>query len=240
MGTSPATPAFESVAFHADLAPGWEQRYAKKSFRARIAALEECLCGENLAGSNWLDAGCGTGTLSRWLAERGCDVLGVDAAPTMVAKADELSSDWGASRRPSFAHIETIQRIPVESARFDGILCSSVLEYVDDPAGCLAEFARVLKPGGLLLVSVPNRDSIVRQAQVACHRLGERVGLDWLTFLRHSRHQYRAGEFRELLSQRGMVTKKIISFGSPLPHAIQRLSFGGSLLMFKASKLDRP
>jgi 2-polyprenyl-3-methyl-5-hydroxy-6-metoxy-1,4-benzoquinol methylase len=230
------TPA--SVAFHADLAPGWEQRYTKKSFRARIAVLEECLGDADFTGSNWLDAGCGTGTLSRWLAARGCCVLGVDAASSMVSAAEQLSTNCSALRRPKFARIETIQQLPLEDSLFDGILCSSVLEYVDDPGRCLAEFARVLKTAGLLLVSVPNRDSIVRKAQVACHRVGNRVGRSWLPFVQHSCHQYGAREFGELLRQNGFVTERAIPFGSPLPLFLQRLTCGGSLLMVKAAKAE--
>jgi 2-polyprenyl-6-hydroxyphenyl methylase/3-demethylubiquinone-9 3-methyltransferase len=135
-----------------------------------------------------------------------------------------------------FARVETISRLPVEDGSLDGVLCSSVLEYVDDPCICLAEFARVLKTGGLLLASVPNQDSVVRRAQVACHRLGVRIGRDWLPFVRHSRHQYSVEQFAYLLGECGFVTEKVLSFGSPLPRPIQRLHRAGSLLMFMARK----
>jgi 2-polyprenyl-3-methyl-5-hydroxy-6-metoxy-1,4-benzoquinol methylase len=233
-----ALPGIESVAFHADLAPGWEQRYTKKSFRARIAALAECLIGELFGGSIWLDAGCGTGTLSRWLAERGCAVLGVDAASSMIAAAEALSENAAVECRPEFARIESIERLRLDRGSFDGILCSSVLEYVDDPVGCLAEFVRVLKPGGLLLVSIPNRVSIVRKAQVAGYRFGAGLGQNWFPFIQHSRHQYRAHEFSKVLSQAGFATETIIPFGSPLPTFVQRMNCGGSLLMFKARKIE--
>lgn len=228
--------SLDPVAFHAELAAQWEQRYRKRSFRARHAALAECLQGLDLEGSCWLDAGCGTGTLSRWLAERGCDVLGLDAASFMVEVATQLTKTQAHSDKLRFARVETISRLLVEDASVDGVLCSSVLEYVDDPRACLAEFARVLKVGGLLLVSVPNRDSVVRRAQVACHRLGTRIGQDWLPFVRHSRHEYSVEEFTRLLGECGFVTEKALSFGSPLPRCVQRLRRAGSLLMFMAKK----
>ena len=79
--------AADAVAYHASLAGEWERRYRKRSFQMRQTVLLKCLHGWDLAGTVWLDAGCGTGTLARWLATRGCSVLGVDAASEMVAAA---------------------------------------------------------------------------------------------------------------------------------------------------------
>ncbi len=55
----------DAIAYHASLADGWERRCEKRSFRMRQSVLLKCLQGRNLAGTVWLDAGCGTGTLSR-------------------------------------------------------------------------------------------------------------------------------------------------------------------------------
>ena len=232
----PEAEAFGPVAFHADLSADWERRYRKHSFRARQIVLAECLHDLDLAGSSWLDAGCGTGTLSRWLAECGCDVLGVDAASPMIEAAAQLAQKSSHADTLKFARVETIGRLPLEDDSMDGVLCSSVLEYVDDPRVCLAELARVLKKGGLLLASVPNRDSVIRRAQVACHGLGARIGQEWLPFVRHSRHEYSVGEFTRLLSESGLVAEKVLAFGSPLPRRVQRLRRAGSLLMFMAKK----
>ena len=236
MSLPQAEASLEPVAFHADLAADWEQRYCKRSFRARQTVLAECLHGLDWAGSSWLDAGCGTGTLSRWLAERGCDVLGVDAASSMIEAAAQLAQKSPHADKLKFARVDNVSRLPLENATLDGVLCSSVLEYVDDPLACLAELARVLKKGGLLLASVPNRDSAVRRAQVTCYRLGARIGRSWLPFVRHSRHEYSFREFTLLLSESGFVVEKVLAFGSPLPRRVQRLRRAGSLLMFMTRK----
>jgi len=230
------TEALDPVAFHAQLAADWEQRYRKQSFRARQIVLAECLHDLDLAGSSWLDAGCGTGTLSRWLAECGCDVLGVDAASPMIEAAAQLAQKSSHADTLKFARVETIGRLPLEDDSMDGVLCSSVLEYVDDPRACLAELARVLRTDGLLLLSVPNRESVIRRAQVACYRFGARTGQNWFLFVRHSRHEYSVGEFTRLLSESGLVAEKVLAFGSPLPRPVQRLRRAGSLLMFMARK----
>ena len=226
----------DAVTYHASLAEGWERRCQKRSFRMRQSVLQKCLRDRTLAGTVWLDAGCGTGTLARWLAARGCSVLGVDAASEMVAAAAEAARALDCSHRLSFVHVNTIACLALDDNLLDGILCSSVLEYVSDPTACLAEFARVLKPGGLLLVSIPNRNSAVRRMQLACHRLGGRLGQKWARFLDYSRHQYSKHEFEQLLMQAGFRGQKLVSFGSPLPRLAQRSRRWAPLLMFVAQK----
>jgi 2-polyprenyl-3-methyl-5-hydroxy-6-metoxy-1,4-benzoquinol methylase len=229
--------AADAVAYHASLADDWERRYRKRSFQMRQAVLLKCLQGWDLAGTVWLDAGCGTGTLARWLATRGCSVLGVDAASEMVATA-RAASDQDYSDRLSFVRVQTIARLALDDCSLDGILCSSVLEYVSDPSACLNEFARVLKPGGLLLVSVPNRNSVVRRMQLGCHRLGTLVGQSWCKFLDYSRHQYSRPEFERLLIHAGLSGKKLVPFGGPLPGLAQRSQHWAPLLMFVAHKSE--
>jgi 2-polyprenyl-3-methyl-5-hydroxy-6-metoxy-1,4-benzoquinol methylase len=234
MLTSPDQPAKDAVAYHRELAVGWEQRYKKPAFRARLRAFEECLAGHDLHGQEWLDAGCGSGIMARYLAEAGARVLGVDAAEEMIAMARDLASHGKPSQQVRFEHIATIAHLPLAHQSLDGILCSSVLEYVPDPAACLAEFARVLRPGGMLVVSVANRNSLVRKAQVGTHRFGRLLRRSWCAFLDHSHNEYAAADFRAMLKRHGFATGNVIPFGSPIPHWLQRREFGGSLLAFCA------
>jgi len=227
--------ASDAVAYHASLAHDWDRRYQQRSFHARREVLAKCLHGWDLGGTLWLDAGCGTGALARWLASRGCSVLGVDAASEMVTAARATpAQDY--SDRLSFVRVQTIARLALDDCSLDGVLCSSVLEYVPDPNACLVEFARVLKAGGLLLVSVPNRNSVVRRMQLACHRLGGLAGQSWCKFLDYSRHQYSRREFERLLLGAGLSSHKLVPFGGPLPGLAQRSQPWAPLLMFVARK----
>ncbi len=249
MLTTPEPTAKDAVAYHRELAVGWEQRYQKPAFKDRLRAVEECLAGHDLHGQHWLDAGCGSGTLARYLLEAGASVVGVDAAEEMitlahelasqhVAKQDVLKHDAAMHNEPTpqlrFEHIATIAHLPGADQSLDGILCSSVLEYVPDPAACLAEFARVIRPRGLLVVSVANRNSIVRKAQIATHRLGRVLGQRWCAFLDYSHNDFAAAGFRRVLREHGFAASRVIPFGSPIPHWLQRREFGGSLLAFCA------
>jgi 2-polyprenyl-3-methyl-5-hydroxy-6-metoxy-1,4-benzoquinol methylase len=229
--------ASDAVTYHASLAMDWDRRYQKRSFQTRERVLARCLQGHDLIGRSWLDAGCGTGRLSRCLASRGCRVLGVDAASEMISTATQLANSCAYFQRLQFARVETIARLPMVASSVDGILCSSVLEYVADPHACLAEFSRVLKPGGMLLVSVPNRNSIVRRIQLGCHRLGLFMRTRWAEFLRYSRHQYSMAEFEQLLAYAGFSVSQVAPFGSPLPSLAQRSRIWASLLLFVARKV---
>jgi 2-polyprenyl-3-methyl-5-hydroxy-6-metoxy-1,4-benzoquinol methylase len=226
----------DAIRYHDRLASNWERRYQKVSFRARLVALAECLDGKHLRGTEWLDAGCGTGTLSRWLAQRGCTVLGVDAAPKMITAAALANSESG-SGLLRFQHVETIAQLPLDSNSADGILCSSVLEYVSDPEACLTEFARVLRSGGILVVSVPSAHSVIRSVQITCYRVGQFVGKDWVAYLSYSKNQYSCSEFGGMLMSRGFRLDKAVPFGGPLPRWIQRTHTVGPLLMFSARKI---
>ena len=236
MLTTPEPTAKDAVAYHRELALGWEQRYQKPAFKARLRAVEECLADHDLHGQHWLDAGCGSGTLARYLLEAGANVLGVDAAEEMITLARELTiaKQNEPTRKLRFEHIATIAHLPLADQSLDGILCSSVLEYVPDADACLTEFARVVRPGGLLVISVANRNSIVRQAQLATHRLGRILGRRWCAFLDYSHNDYVAAAFRRVLKEHGFAPGKVIPFGSPIPHWLQRREFGGSLLAFCA------
>lgn len=234
MPTSPEPPAKDAVSYHRELAAGWEQRYTKPAFQARLRAFQQSLAEYDLHGQEWLDAGCGSGTLARYLVESGARVLGVDAAEEMVSLARELANEKSYGQQLRFKQIPTITSLPLPDRSLDGILCSSVLEYVPDSAACLKEFARVLRPGGLLVVSVANRRSVVRRAQVATHKLGRILGQNWCAFLDYSRNDFSVSDFRVLLNENGFTTHNVIPFGSPIPQWLQRREFGGSLLAFCA------
>jgi ubiquinone/menaquinone biosynthesis C-methylase UbiE len=228
----------DAVTYHASIANEWERRYRKRSFQMRQTVLQKSLEGRELDGTLWLDAGCGTGTHSRWLAARGYRVIGVDASSEMVGAARSATAQ-NYSERLSFLWVQNIARLAMDDRSLDGVLCSSVLEYVTDPVACLTEFARVLRPGGLLLVSVPNRHSVARRIQLACHQLGGLWGTNWCRFLDYSRHQYSSLEFQRLLAQGGFSNLKQVPFGGPLPRLALRSRRWAPLLMFVAQKRMR-
>ena len=135
----------------------------------------------SLTGKRVLDMGCGAGLLAEPLARMGGSVVGVDAAPENVAVARDHAAQSGLSIDYRAGEIDA-----VAGEAFDLITCLEVVEHVADPASFIAGLAGLLAPGGLLILSTPNRTTL---SKIALIGIGETVGgipsgtHDWDKFL---------------------------------------------------------
>ncbi|NKC31887.1 ArsR/SmtB family transcription factor [Falsiroseomonas selenitidurans] len=97
-----------------------------------------------------LDIGSGTGRLLEVLAPRCSSALGVDASREMLALARARLAERGLSH--CAVRQADMYRLPLPDQGFDAVTLQMVLHYAEDPAAALAEAARVLRPGGVLVV----------------------------------------------------------------------------------------
>lgn len=112
-----------------------------------------------VAGKAVLDVGCGDGTYTAWLADRGADAVGIDLSREMVNTARETHGD-----RAKFRQADITDSLSfAEDQHFDLVLCQHVFSHLRDVSDPLAEFARVLKPGGTVVLSThhPFHDHLV-------------------------------------------------------------------------------
>jgi SAM-dependent methyltransferase len=161
--------AYDAVAFAYDAQLGHELD-GKPLDRALLEGLLE------LAGVGTIaDVGCGPGHVTRFLAARNADVVGIDLSPGMIAIARE--------RAPELPFVvASMLRLPAE----DGVWAGAVALYsiihlqAEERAAACAEFARVLRPGGWLLVSfhVDSADFASGEANHLTTWFGESVDLD--------------------------------------------------------------
>jgi SAM-dependent methyltransferase len=125
----------------------WSRTYDEPGnglFPAEEAAVHGILA--DLKPGVVLDAACGTGRHSEWLAARGHRVIGVDGSPEMLARARRKVP--GADFRAG-----PLERLPLPDASVDAVVCALALTHVRDLRPVFAEFARVLRPGGDLVIS---------------------------------------------------------------------------------------
>ena len=115
-----------------------------------------------------LDIGTGTGGVLELLAPRVRQALGVDASKAMLALARARLAE------PGFAHVAVRQadmyRLPLAESSFDIVVLQMVLHHAEDPAGAVREAARVLAPGGhLLIIDLADHDRVDLTGKLA-HR----------------------------------------------------------------------
>jgi 2-polyprenyl-6-hydroxyphenyl methylase/3-demethylubiquinone-9 3-methyltransferase len=134
-----------------------------------------------LAGRSVLDVGCGAGLLAEPLARLGAAVTGVDAAGENVAAAQAHAAAGGLEIEYHAGGIEGLA-----GKRFDLVTCLEVIEHVASPAVFVRGLAGAVAPGGLLVLSTPNRTAVSRLALVGA---AEMTGLiprgthDWDRFV---------------------------------------------------------
>lgn len=104
-----------------------------------------------LAGKRALDVGCGAGLLAEPLARLGARVTAIDAAPELIAAARTHAEAAGLSIDYRAGAVEALD------GRFDLVTAMEVVEHVADPRAFVAALAARLAPGGLLVMSTPNR-----------------------------------------------------------------------------------
>jgi ubiquinone/menaquinone biosynthesis C-methylase UbiE len=132
---------------------------------ARGAALAERLP----PNGRILEVGCGTGGLLVASTRAGKAIEGVDIASRWLIAARRRLSDHGLSV-PLLA--ASAERLPYPDDRFDAVVADSLLEHLDDPECALREWARVLRPGGRLIVWSPNRYTLTTDPHIGLWGLG--------------------------------------------------------------------
>ncbi len=145
-----------------------------------------------------LDIGTGTGRVLELLAPRIRHGIGIDASKAMLALARARLARAGLSH--CAVRLADMYRLPLADASVDAVVLQMVLHYAEEPAGVVAEAARVLRPGGLLLVV----DLLAHQRADLTARLAHR----WPGFTNDTLHQ--------LMSSAGIAAAEPVAVPGPL------------------------
>lgn len=105
-----------------------------------------------LTGLDVLDVACGHGRITRELARRGANVVGIDVSGNLIKKAREIEQNEPLGIR--YIHADVTVRGILGSAMFDAAACSFGLSDIDDLDGAIAAISNTLRPGGRFVFSV--------------------------------------------------------------------------------------
>ena len=148
-------------------------------------------------GERWLDVGCGTGHLAAALSAAGLRVTGVDSDSRMIAAAK--------ARFPGLSfEAADASSLPSPDGSVDGVVATSVLGCLEDPAGFVAEAARVLRTAGTAVLTFTNRSSPLHAVGNCLALLEQRRSPTYA-----AARPLSAAEAIELLSQAGFAVERL-------------------------------
>jgi ubiquinone/menaquinone biosynthesis C-methylase UbiE len=225
------------ASFHEEIAAGWTAGYARGGFARRLDLIRLVLARHVKPNDSWVDLGCGSGVLCRELLALGASVVAVDGSPRMLSHArEQMGSEYAGRVNWIQSDVQSIDAL--KNGAFDGVLCSSVVEYLDRPEALLNEVARILSPGGVLVISLPPTLSAVRALQKGIRGFMSIFGKDRFTYLSVSKLEISPRAIDRLLQKVGFSVIRSTGFDPVMPRALLRL-VRPSLLVVEARKLDR-
>jgi ubiquinone/menaquinone biosynthesis C-methylase UbiE len=174
-------------------------------------------------GQRLLDVGCGRGDDVRALAPHvgpnGC-VVGIDISETLIGEARQRGAD------PCVRfHVADAHAMPFADASFDAARVERALQHVEDPAGVLAEMARVVRPGGIIVASEPDWGTLAVDSadRDATRELGR------LLCDRHIRNGWIGRQLPGHFARLGLVAIEVL----PVTLAIRSFALAADLLQFR-------
>ena len=202
-----------TTAFFDDAAGGWGGLYfTEPSFKRRYALITKLVdetVGQREPG-HALDLGCGSGVFAAYLVEAGWHVVAADGSSAMLQAAESHCGSRLGARIDAIEFREIqIDDLNLERESFDAVLCLSTLEYIASDRAVLRSIGAALRPGGVLVLTVPNRPSVVRLLE----RLVDRIRRERGSYLRLQRHQYVPSEIDAALFRLDLQKEREVFFG---------------------------
>lgn len=137
----------ESRIYFAEVADEWDRlRSGFFTEEMRDAAIDRAQVPPNAVVA---DVGTGTGFVLAGLLQQAHTLVGFDSSPEMLAVA---RANFAGQDHVTFLHMHD-DRLPAADGRFDAVFANMYLHHVDDPETAVREMARLLKPGGKLVIT---------------------------------------------------------------------------------------
>jgi len=195
------------------------------NFKRRVITMLDYL--DIQPGDNILDMGCGEGFYSMVLDNLyNCKITAVDFDPEILA----LAHKWLDGRSNVTLEQGDITKLRFPDSSFDKIVCTEVLEHIDDDKTAIKELYRVLKPGGVIAITVPNKNYPLLWDPL--NKVRESLGLGHFSpmsgfwggiWAKDHKRLYLPSELRGLAENAGFLTEDLrvlTHFGVPFNHLI--------------------
>jgi 2-polyprenyl-6-hydroxyphenyl methylase/3-demethylubiquinone-9 3-methyltransferase len=220
-------------------ASSWAAKYDRR-LKTRFKVITDALLRHCPTGNTLLDLGCGTGELSFFAGKRGFYVTAVDISSDMInickTKLKELPEKYSVINGDYFL-------LAKEIGIFDAVLCSSVFEYLPEPADKLSLISEHLSSGGFVFISIPNIYSVERfiESVLKCvltpikHMRFVKRLQPFLKYLCLSKTRIGPHKFNNLCNTNGLDVKEIIYFGNRLKISFSFSPFQ-SMILFVLQK----
>ena len=219
----------------------WSDKY-NGFFRHRVSLFLSELRNRVPVGSRILDFGCGSGVYLEAMAKEGYRTVGVDLSDVMIAQARERCQQAGCDVE---FYVGSLRETADKLGFFEGMIGSSLFEYLSDPRLNLRTMRSLLRPNGIVLLTVPNYDSRRKQWERKIQRWRWCLNLakwiprvkGFLQYLELSRNHYRPEEFSELVTASGFEVVEWKFFNPLDGQCTDCDSLSGEMLFFV---LQRP
>lgn len=160
----------DPVDLHNLIADDFDKAYARSSrFKERLRRVDEWI--RRLSNSEELavDAGCGSGVFTEILIRHNRRVQAFDPSPAMLALCQRRIAETHPDRCTTrIGHLDKEFTRPIRSAGL--VVCSSVIEYIPNVDDAIATLAAMLRPGGHLILTAPNGQSLYRSIEKLAFR----------------------------------------------------------------------
>src|SRR5262245_37768279 len=139
----------EQRLFYTTIAQDFDRLMNTYDIRRRVEVVFDELLPEDIFGKSVLDVGCGTGWFSHRAQERGALVTSLDVGTSLLQETLRK-----ADVRPT---VGDALSLPFADESFDIVISSEVIEHTANPGRAVAEMGRVLRSGGTLVITCPNK-----------------------------------------------------------------------------------
>ena len=198
-----------AVTWHSSIATEFDKKYEDKpNFIERYTVWKYYIDKYSDSGNCVLDVGCGSGVFSFYLAKKNRKVIAMDASDEMleICKAKKKRH---ASKNVEILKCDINRLCDFVSIRSSLIVCSSVLEYLEDMQSVIDSFSLLLEKGGILLFSIPNKSSIYRKMESVAYRI-----TGYPKYYRYVKNVCTLAEVSDLLKKHGYIPMEHEYFGS--------------------------